>query len=178
MEFVYQTCCLAYLTTKYLWEPSSKSYASIFFLRKIYLFSKKFMRNPALGERGDRFPWHLGLSHHSSVIGISKSEHTAAGTWRQLFRPCVESMSVCWLFVGLCCLHGEAGDPGRQTLLGAASGFRASCRGTDRREVSPGRTLMASEGPKPLSLYDLITPLCACLPLEEKSFSENVQMKY
>lgn len=69
----------------------------------------------------------------------------------------VERVSV--LAVCPCCLNAEAGYPGTQALLGAASGFLAPCRGTDRWKVNPVRMLMGFAGPKPLSLRDLITLL-------------------
>lgn len=55
MEFVYQRCCPVYLDTEYLREPSSKSYATVFFA-KICLFSKKCIRVPTQGEKVDHFP--------------------------------------------------------------------------------------------------------------------------
>lgn len=69
MEFVYQRYCLSHLVTKYLWEPFSKSCALTFFA-KICLFSKKFMKASALGEKVDFSPRHMGLSHGSSLMVI------------------------------------------------------------------------------------------------------------
>lgn len=158
MEFVCQRCCLAYLATKYLREPPSKSYALIFFA-KICFSSEKFVRVPALGEKVDHFSWHMGLSHRSSVIVISKSGHTGAGTWRQLFWPCVENMSVCCSFVCVVLMEKLENQEIR-LCWELCLVIELLAEGTDRWKVSPtDRMLLGFAGSKPLSLYDLITPL-------------------